>query len=76
MRRSLRNIGDIISQHGSPKETGPYIVALTGNGNVSQGALNLLKELPIKQVLVKDLEKLATSPGQSNPLFVFFLTLL
>lgn len=51
-------------------------MALTGNGNVSQGALSLLEELPIKQVRVNDLEKLAISPGQTNPLVVFFLTLL
>lgn len=66
MRQSLRDVGAIISQKGAPKETGPYIIALTGNGNVSQGALDLLKELPIRHVTVAELARLATSPGNST----------
>lgn len=61
LRQSLRNIGNIISEQGTPKETGPYIVALTGNGNVSQGALSLLKELPLEHIRAEDLPTLTTS---------------
>ncbi|CAG8733064.1 11885_t:CDS:2, partial [Acaulospora colombiana] len=64
LRQSLRNIGKIISERGTPKETGPYIVALTGNGNVSQGALSLLNELPLKHIRAEDLPTLATSKGR------------
>lgn len=64
MRTSLRHIGSIISQKGTPRATGPYIVALTGNGNVSQGALSLLQELPIKMITLDALEGLATSTGK------------
>lgn len=66
LRQSLQDVGAIISQKGAPKETGPYVIALTGNGNVSQGALDLLKELPIRHVTVAELSKLATSPDTSR----------
>lgn len=66
LRQSLRDVGALISQYGAPEPTGPYIVALTGSGNVSQGALDLLKELPIRHVQVADLPRLASSPGTSR----------
>ncbi|KAG8832376.1 hypothetical protein FRC17_001423 [Serendipita sp. 399] len=62
LRKSLRDIGSIIKEFGTPPATGPYIIALTGNGNVSQGALNLLHELPLKHMPAKDLKALATNP--------------
>lgn len=63
LRNSMRRIGSIISERGMPEATGPCIIALTGNGNVSQGALSLLQELPIKQIEARDLAKVATSPN-------------
>ncbi|KAH9047781.1 Saccharopine dehydrogenase-domain-containing protein [Lactarius hengduanensis] len=46
-RAQLRHIGSQIVEHGSPKSLGPIIFGVTGNGNVTQGILSILSELPI-----------------------------
>ncbi|KAG8910593.1 hypothetical protein FRC01_006246, partial [Tulasnella sp. 417] len=63
MRRSLRSVGDIISSKGMPKSTGPFVIAVTGNGNVATGALDLLKELPTCFVKAHDLPALVSDPA-------------
>ncbi|GJJ14359.1 hypothetical protein Clacol_008623 [Clathrus columnatus] len=62
MRQTLRQVGTFISEHGTPIATGPFVIALTGNGNVAKGALSLLNELPHTQVAVEDLPSLVSSP--------------
>ncbi|KAG9005553.1 hypothetical protein FRB90_010309 [Tulasnella sp. 427] len=63
MRRSLRSVGEIISTKGMPKSTGPFVIAVTGNGNVATGALDLLKELPTCFVKAQDLPGLVSDPA-------------
>lgn len=63
MRRSLRSVGEIISSRGMPKSTGPFVIAVTGNGNVATGALDLLKELPTCFVKAQDLPGLVSDPA-------------
>ncbi|KAL5513968.1 hypothetical protein ACEPAG_2729 [Sanghuangporus baumii] len=68
----LQRIGDTISTNGTPKSMGPFIVALTGSGQVSAGALYSLREtLPIQDVTVKDLPRLIRDP--STPLNKIYL---
>ncbi|KAF8530178.1 Saccharopine dehydrogenase-domain-containing protein [Hysterangium stoloniferum] len=61
MRQSLRDVGDHISERGTPSSTGPFVIAVTGNGNVAQGAMSVLRELPHTNVLPEDLPKLVLS---------------
>ncbi|KAH9058857.1 Saccharopine dehydrogenase-domain-containing protein [Lactarius vividus] len=62
-RAQLRHIGNQIVEHGTPKSLGPVIFGVTGNGNVAQGILSILSELPIATVDVQDLPALCSNPG-------------
>ncbi|KAJ6619520.1 Saccharopine dehydrogenase-domain-containing protein [Mycena sp. CBHHK59/15] len=55
LRASLKEIGQRITNEGTPKKLGPFIIGLTGSGNVSQGCLSMLSELPIENISVKHL---------------------
>ncbi|KAH8993244.1 Saccharopine dehydrogenase-domain-containing protein [Lactarius hatsudake] len=61
-RAQLRHIGSQIVEHGTPKSLGPVIFGVTGNGNVTQGILSILSELPIATVNVQDLLALCSNP--------------
>ncbi|KAF8208713.1 Saccharopine dehydrogenase-domain-containing protein [Mycena galopus ATCC 62051] len=60
LRASLREIGQRIANEGTPKKLGPFIIGLTGTGNVTNGCLSMLSELPIEHISVKDLGPLVT----------------
>ncbi|KIJ19435.1 hypothetical protein PAXINDRAFT_68974 [Paxillus involutus ATCC 200175] len=62
LRATLREIGQEIIDNGTPKSLGPLVIGLTGRGNVSQGVLSILEELPITRVSVKDLPALVSNP--------------
>ncbi|KAI6122567.1 Saccharopine dehydrogenase-domain-containing protein [Pisolithus croceorrhizus] len=62
LRATLRAIGQRISEDGTPKPLGAFVIGLTGNGQVSQGVLSILEELPIVKVGVKDLPSLVGNP--------------
>ncbi|KAI6014540.1 hypothetical protein PISMIDRAFT_89188 [Pisolithus microcarpus 441] len=62
LRTTLRAIGQRISEDGTPKPLGAFVIGLTGNGQVSQGVLSILEELPIVKVDVKDLPSLVNNP--------------
>ncbi|KAJ7254348.1 Saccharopine dehydrogenase-domain-containing protein [Mycena haematopus] len=55
LRASLREIGQRIANEGTPRKLGPFIVGLTGTGNVTNGCLSMLAELPIERISVQDL---------------------
>ncbi|KAJ7784692.1 Saccharopine dehydrogenase-domain-containing protein [Mycena metata] len=61
LRASLRDIGQRIANEGTPSKLGPFIVGLTGTGNVTNGCLSMLAELPIEHVSVKDLGALVNA---------------
>ncbi|KAI9471949.1 MAG: Saccharopine dehydrogenase-domain-containing protein [Benjaminiella poitrasii] len=58
-KSSLRRVGELIKTTGTPKDFGPLVFAFTGGGNVFQGAMEMLKELPHEFVSAKDLADLA-----------------
>ncbi|KAF4583903.1 hypothetical protein EYR40_002401 [Pleurotus pulmonarius] len=60
LRASLKQIGETIKEKGTPPALGPVVIGLTGNGNVSQGCLSMLRELPIQYVQPKDLPRLVS----------------
>ncbi|EFI26592.1 alpha-aminoadipic semialdehyde synthase [Coprinopsis cinerea okayama7 len=65
-RKQLRNIGGLIREYGVPEALGPFIIGLTGRGNVSQGCLSMLEELPLEHIRVKDLDALVKDPNASR----------
>ncbi|KAG5650501.1 hypothetical protein H0H81_012014 [Sphagnurus paluster] len=71
LRAALREITARIESGGTPAALGPFVIGLTGvltgirTGNVSQGFLDILKELPIEKVAVKDLHALVTNKDTS-----------
>ncbi|KAK2465033.1 hypothetical protein APHAL10511_003109 [Amanita phalloides] len=65
LRVALREIGAKIIAQGTPKPLGPFLIGLTGNGNVAQGSLSILSELPIQLVSVNDLDTLVRDPSTS-----------
>ncbi|ESK83942.1 saccharopine dehydrogenase (nadp+ l-glutamate-forming) [Moniliophthora roreri MCA 2997] len=65
LRASLHSIGDRIAAEGTPKALGPFVIGLTGTGNVAEGCLSILSELPIERVRVEDLHALVTNPDTS-----------
>ncbi|KAJ2928113.1 hypothetical protein H1R20_g8966, partial [Candolleomyces eurysporus] len=61
-QHQLKQIGKIIAEYGTPEPLGPFVIGVTGSGNVSKGCLDLLKELPLKYVTVDELEGLVKNP--------------
>ncbi|KAF4622050.1 hypothetical protein D9613_009131 [Agrocybe pediades] len=66
LRASLREIGQTIATHGTPSELGPFIFGLTGTGQVAEGCLSMLQELPIQMVQVSELESLISGWRSSD----------
>ncbi|KAA1474028.1 hypothetical protein DENSPDRAFT_780814 [Dentipellis sp. KUC8613] len=62
-RATLRWIGSQIAEHGFPSGLGPCVIGVTGHGNVTQGVLSILSELPIVEVRVEDLPSLVADPN-------------
>ncbi|KAF7291646.1 hypothetical protein HMN09_01255800 [Mycena chlorophos] len=60
LRASLHEIGNRIATEGTPRRLGPFIIGLTGTGNVTNGCLSILEELPIEPVAVHDLGALVS----------------
>jgi alpha-aminoadipic semialdehyde synthase len=69
-QQQLKAIGKLIAEHGTPEPLGPFVIGVTGSGNVSKGCLDMLKELPLNYVSVDQLEALVKNPGaHKSPLF-------
>lgn len=46
----ISNIGQLIAENGIPGELRPFVIGVTGYGNVSQGAQEILGLLPVKEI--------------------------
>ncbi|XP_069936287.1 alpha-aminoadipic semialdehyde synthase, mitochondrial-like isoform X2 [Cherax quadricarinatus] len=62
-RQSIRDTGYEISLGKMPKSIGPLTFIFTGTGNVSQGAQEIVQELPHEYVSVKALKKIIEHGG-------------
>lgn len=62
-RQSIRDTGYEVSLGMMPKSIGPLTFIFTGTGNVSQGAQEIVQELPHEYVPVKSLKKVAEHGG-------------
>jgi len=49
-REAISLVGQQVAEEGIPHELRPYVVAITGYGNVSQGAQEILGLLPVKEI--------------------------
>ncbi|KAG2207514.1 hypothetical protein INT47_004264, partial [Mucor saturninus] len=61
---ALNRMGEEIVKNGTPKDFGPLVYGFTGSGNVTQGALEIFKEVPHEFVPAEDLAKLV---NDKNP---------
>ena len=57
-KKHIREIGDKIKQYGLPESLVPFVIGITGYGNVSKGVQEVLDELPIEEISPKKIEKL------------------
>jgi saccharopine dehydrogenase (NAD+, L-lysine forming) len=60
-KSEIRQIGQTIYYNGLPPGMQPFVIAVTGDGNVSQGALEILELIPSKHISISDL-KLGSIP--------------
>ncbi|RWS12979.1 Alpha-aminoadipic semialdehyde synthase-like protein [Dinothrombium tinctorium] len=67
-RQAVRDCGYEIALGMMPRSIGPLTVVLTGSGNVSQGAQEILQELPYEYVDPKDLPQVSQM-GSTNKVY-------
>jgi alpha-aminoadipic semialdehyde synthase len=53
----VKEVGDYIRENGLPEIVAPVVVGITGYGNVSKGAQEILSLLPVEEIDPKDLAK-------------------
>lgn len=51
-------IGQLIAENGIPHELRPFVIGVTGYGNVSQGAQEIIGLLPVKEIAAEKLLEL------------------
>ncbi|MCE1168431.1 MAG: hypothetical protein LWX70_10065 [Sphingobacteriia bacterium] len=57
-RAAVADVGLEIAENGLPSELQPFVVGITGYGNVSQGVQEILGLLPVKEIMVNRLTEL------------------
>lgn len=65
-RQTLSEVGRIIADQGFPQEISPVTIGVAGYGNVAKGALEILADLPHRNVSPEELTQMtdsATSPS-------------
>lgn len=58
-RQHIARVGMEIATHGLPQEISPFIVAVTGYGNVSTGANEIFNLLPVKEIAPEEIPQIA-----------------
>ncbi|EJD50901.1 hypothetical protein AURDEDRAFT_83944 [Auricularia subglabra TFB-10046 SS5] len=66
MRAALRACG----ASPIPDALSPFVIAVTGSGNVARGALDILKELPLQQVSAQELPRLMDHPDSQGKMYL------
>lgn len=70
---AVRKAGRKIREEGLPKEIAPLVIGVAGYGNVGQGTLEVLNELPVIHVDPAGLETLL-KPGNHDPKAIYCAT--
>lgn len=65
-KQVINEAGEEIVKHGLPEEISPLTFAITGYGNVSNGAQEILALLPVKDINPSDLKEIESSGKYSN----------
>jgi alanine dehydrogenase len=65
-RSQIIHIAQDIKTNGLPREMGPLVIGITGYGNVSRGAQELIDLLPIKEISATELLQLDLDVCSSN----------
>lgn len=66
MRLDINRVGQLIKDTGLPRDTGPLIFVIVGNGNVSNGVKWMLNCLPVEWISPTNLPSLSTSKNFMN----------
>jgi alpha-aminoadipic semialdehyde synthase len=64
IKNHFQDIGEKIKNNGIPSEISPLVIGITGYGNVSKGAQEILDVLPIENISPKELEKIFNNPSK------------
>ena len=54
----FNKLADIIRSKGLPQEILPFVIGITGYGNVSRGVQDILDLLPVKEIQINDLQEI------------------
>lgn len=65
-KEAVAKVGYIIRQDGLPQSLSPLVVGITGYGNVSKGAQEILSLLPVKEITPEELLSLNKNQNFSN----------
>jgi saccharopine dehydrogenase (NAD+, L-lysine forming) len=58
-RKDIAAAGMEIIKHGLPEEISPFIIGITGYGNVSNGANEIFNLLPVKEIAPEDIPNIS-----------------
>ncbi len=62
-KEAVSKVGQTIAREGLPKQLAPLVIGITGYGNVSKGAQEILSLLPVIEISPKDLPGLRQQKG-------------
>jgi alpha-aminoadipic semialdehyde synthase len=68
-KTSIREIGEAIKGDGLPDEAVPFVIGMTGYGNVSKGAQEIADLLPVEEVSPKELAGLKELDNLNHRIF-------
>ncbi|HHW59846.1 MAG: bifunctional lysine ketoglutarate reductase /saccharopine dehydrogenase family protein [Bacteroidales bacterium] len=66
---SMSEIGFDILKNGLPESLIPFIIGITGYGNVSKGVQEILHFLPVKEILPEDLKRFSDIPPSPHHIY-------
>jgi len=68
-KEALSQIGTDILTNGLPDALSPFIIGITGYGNVSNGVQEMLSLLPTKEILPEELLNFSQLPNSKNIIY-------
>ncbi len=68
-KNDIRTAGDAISGNGPGADAGPLIIAVTGDGNVAQGAMEILDLLQVQELEAESLPELRRETLDPNTVY-------
>lgn len=65
IKRAFSEIGSLIARHGLPGELHPFVIGITGGGNVAKGIHEMIHYLPVMEIEPDQLKELFS--GGAHP---------